>query len=177
METNVISSEIESRKRNFDSHALPHMNSLYRFALYMSGNRSDAEDLVQDTYLRAYRFFDKFEKGTDCKVWLFRTMRNTFVNKCLHDGRRPPTLFITDMEERGVEMLIDPNLEGEVSGDGFGDEVYQAVAKMSDAYRTVVLLADVEEFTYKEIASVIGHSVGTVMSRLHRGRKMLKNIV
>ena len=174
METNILSSENELRQRDFGSHALPHINSLYRFALYMSGNESDSQDLVQDTYLRAYRFFDKFEKGTDCKAWLFTILRNTYINKCRRDRRCPTMLSMTDMEERGMELSDKFHSEDEITGDMFGDEVYEAIAGMPDIYRTVVLLADVEDLSYKDIASVIGHPIGTVMSRLYRGRRILR---
>jgi RNA polymerase sigma-70 factor (ECF subfamily) len=174
METSSVNVEVESKKKSFESLALPHMDSLYRYALYMSGDKNDAEDLVQDTYLRAYKFFDKFEKGTDCRAWLFRIMRNTFINKFRHDKRSPPVLSMSDIAEDKLELPMAPNTEIGIVEDGFSDEVYHAIAEIPEMFRTVVLLADVEDLSYKEIASAIGHPIGTVMSRLHRGRRMLR---
>ena len=174
MENSSINAKVESKKRYFESLAVPHMDSLYRFALYMSGDKNDAEDLVQDTYLRAYKFFDKFEKGTDCRVWLFRIMRNAFINKYRHDKGYPTMLSMSDIEEDKLELPIVSSPEMGIADNDFSDEVYQAIAEMPEIFRSVVMLADVEELSYKEIAALTGHPIGTVMSRLHRGRSMLR---
>jgi RNA polymerase sigma-70 factor (ECF subfamily) len=166
--------ETESGSREFELVALEHMDLVYRCALYMSKNKSDAEDLVQDTYLKAYKFFHKFEKGTNCRAWLLRILRNTFINALRRDNRQPQMVPLPEMVERGVELPGGPDPEDEVFRDALDDDVTAAMDMLPDEYRTAVLLVDVEGMPYKEVADIMDCPIGTVMSRLFRGRKMLR---
>ena len=170
----TINTEVRLKKEKFEEVALEHIDSLYRFALYTVGNESDAQDLVQDTYLKAYRFFDKFEEGTNCKAWLLTILKNTFINTIRRGKRHPQVVYLSEMEGRGVQLSTDGNPEDEVFGNLFDDYISAAMNALPDAYRDAVLLADVEGLSYKEIADMIGCPIGTVMSRLHRGRGMLR---
>jgi RNA polymerase sigma-70 factor (ECF subfamily) len=172
--TETFVDEETLRAEEFQETAVKHLDSIYRFALYMVGNESDAQDLVQDTYLRAFRFFDKFEKGTNCKAWLLKILRNTFINSLRRNKRFPLLVHLTEMEEQGIDLLVEPESEKEVNGELFDDDVTAAVESLPDSYRTVIILADVEGLSYKEIADLIECPIGTVMSRLCRGRRILK---
>ena len=161
---------------------MEHMPSLYTAALRMTRNPSDAEDLVQDTYLKAYRAFDTFQEGTNLKAWLYRILTNTFINSYRAKKRRPEE---TDIED--VESLYLFRRLGGLDGGGMGrsaeDEVLdrftetdvkEALESLPEQFRLAVLLGDVEGFSYKEIAEILGVPIGTVMSRLHRGRRALQ---
>ena len=174
MGTSLLTVETNSRDERFEADALIHMDSVYRSALYMAGNESDAQDLVQDTYLRAYKFFDKFEEGTNCKAWLLKILRNTFINTIRHSSRQLKVVHLADMEDRGLELSSNVNAEDGISGNLLDDEIVDAMNELPLEYRTAVLLADIEMLPYKEIADIISCPIGTVMSRLHRGRKLLK---
>jgi len=174
MGTAAFAIETGSRTERFEEVALAHMDSLYRSALYMARNENDAQDLVQDTYLRAYRFFDKFKEGTNCRAWLLKILRNTFVNTIRGNKRRPQVIHLTEMKDRGTELSADATPEDWVFGNLFDDDIIVAMDELPEEYQTAVLLADVEGLSYKEIADIMDCPTGTVMSRLHRGRKLLK---
>jgi RNA polymerase sigma-70 factor (ECF subfamily) len=170
------------RKREFEEVALPHLGALFNLAINLTRNRKDAEDLVQDAYLRAFRFFDSYEPGTQIRAWLFRILRNTFINRYRAAKVRPEEVHF-DKVEVAYERWIDerflsrhaPITPEQVVMDGvLDDEVRQAVDELPEEYRTVVLLALVEELSYKEIAAALSIPLGTVMSRLHRGRRRLQ---
>ena len=169
-----INTEVEIDVEKFETAALEHMDSLYRYALYMAENESDAQDLVQDTYLRAYRFFDKFEEGTNCKAWLLTILKNTFINTVRRDRKHSQNIRLSEMEDRGVELSVDANPEDMIFGSLFDDDITTAMDSLNVECKTVVLLADVEGLSYKEIARVVGCPIGTVMSRLCRGRRLLR---
>jgi len=162
--------------------ALPHLDALYNLALKLTRNPKDAEDLVQEAYLRAFRFFDSYQTGTHIKAWLFRILRNTFINRYRAAKSRPDEVDFSKIEavyDRVVseEFLQDhqPRDPEEILMDGVLDhEVEEAIARLPDEYRAVVILALVEELSYKEIAATLSIPLGTVMSRLHRGRKQLQ---
>ena len=170
----AIATEIGIKDERFEQVALVHMNSLYRLALSMSRNESDAQDLVQDTYLRAYKFFDKFREGTNCKAWLFRILRNTFINTINHDRARPQVIYLSQMDDKEKKLLSDTDPEDWVFGDLLDDDMVAAMDRLPDEFRTTVLLADVEELSYKEIADAMNCPIATVMSRLHRGHRLLR---
>ena len=158
------------------------MPSLYSAALRMTRNRADAEDLVQETYLRAYRGFDGFESGTNLKAWLYRILTNTYINTYRAKKRRPDETELDDVEDLYLYHRIG-GLEAAMAGrsaedellDRFSEaEVKEAVEDLPENFRMAVLLADVECFSYKEIAEILDIPIGTVMSRLHRGRKALQ---
>ncbi|MDZ7725197.1 MAG: sigma-70 family RNA polymerase sigma factor [candidate division KSB1 bacterium] len=173
----------EQQRQEFENVALEHMDSLYSTALRYTHNVQEAEDLVQDTYMRAYRFFDKYQKGTNFRAWIFRIMTNTFINKYRKKKRQPQKVEL-DKVAFSIKQKDEQKKLGqwykydESRYDGyFDDEVSKALSKLSDYFRIVVLLADVEGFTYKEIAKIIDRPNGTVMSRLFRGRRILKNML
>ncbi len=170
----AVAVDTGSKDHRFEEVALAHMDSIYRSALYMARNENDAQDLVQDTYLRAYKFFDKFQEGTNCRAWLLRILRNTFVNTIRRDKRRPPVIYLPEMQDYGVELRAETDPEDWVFGDVFDDDMTAAMAELPEEYRTAVLLADVEGLSYREIADAMDCPTGTVMSRLHRGRGLLR---
>ncbi len=169
-----INAEAMSKTERFEEIALVHINLIYRCALQMTKNESDAKDLVQETYLKAYRFFDKFRTDTNCEAWLFTILRNIFINAIHRERRHPQTICLPEMEERGMEFSGDADPEDIVFGSLFDDDVTAAMNSLTIEYRTVVLLADIEGFSYREIADRVGCPIGTVMSRLSRGRRLLK---
>ena len=164
----------------FEAVALEHMDALYGSALRLTRNPGDAEDLVQDAYLKAYRFFDSFEKGTNIKAWLFKILTNTFINKYRRKVKEkevaeaPAEDIMVDrfISARHVRALRDP--EGTFFDQLLSDEVVEALDKVPVDFRMVVILADIQGFAYKEIAEIVGCPVGTVMSRLFRGRRILQ---
>src|ERR1700722_10560612 len=161
---------------------MQHMGSLYTAALRMTRNPSDAEDLVQETYLKAYRAFDSFQEGTNLKAWLYRILTNTFINSYRARRRRPEQTELDDVEDLylyrrlgGLEAVTaGRSAEEEVLEHFTEGEVKAAVEELPEQFRMAVLLADVEGFSYKEIADILDIPIGTVMSRLHRGRKALQ---
>jgi RNA polymerase sigma-70 factor (ECF subfamily) len=170
------------RKDEFEEVALPHLDALFNLALNLTRNRKDAEDLVQETFLRAYRFFDTYRKGTHIKAWLFRILRNTFINRYRARKARPEEVEFGAIEatyEQTIEQTFirdrtPPSPEAIVLEGVLDEEIEQAMASLPEEYRTVVLMALLEEMSYKDIAAALSIPLGTVMSRLHRGRKMLQ---
>jgi RNA polymerase sigma-70 factor (ECF subfamily) len=166
----------------FADQAMEFMPSLYSAALRMTRNPSDAEDLVQETYLKAYRAFHTFQEGTNLKAWLYRILTNTFINSYRSKKRRPEQTEIDDVEDLylyrrlgGLEAAAAGRSAEEEVLDHFTDsEVKGALESLPDQFRIAVLLADVEGFAYKEIAEILDIPIGTVMSRLHRGRRALQ---
>jgi RNA polymerase sigma-70 factor (ECF subfamily) len=166
----------------FSDLAMEYMPALYSAALRMTRNPSDAEDLVQETYLKAYRAFGSFEAGTNLKAWLYRILTNTYINTYRAKKRRPEIADVEDVED----LYLYHHLTGPQAG-GLGrsaedealdrftdDDVKAAIESLPDTFRMAVLLADVEGFSYKEIAEITDVPIGTVMSRIHRGRKALQ---
>ena len=167
---------------HFADQAMEYMPSLYSAALRMTRNRADAEDLVQETYLRAYRGFGGFQEGTNLKAWLYRILTNTFINSYRAKKRRPEETELDDVEDfylyrrlGGIdEARISKSAEDTLLELFTDDEVKRALELLPEQFRMAVLLADVEGFSYKEIAEIVDVPIGTVMSRLHRGRKALQ---
>ena len=161
---------------------MPLMDSLYGAALRMTRNPADAEDLVQETYLKAYRGFGGFQEGTNIKAWLYRILTNTYINRYRQQKRRPDETDIDDVEDfylyrrlGGIdEARISKSAEDTMLELFTDDEVKDALESLPETFRMAVLLADVEGFAYKEIAEILDIPIGTVMSRLHRGRKLLQ---
>src|SRR5437588_4643509 len=167
---------------HFADQAMEYMPSLYSAALRMTRNRADAEDLVQETYLRAYRGFGGFQEGTNLKAWLYRILTNTFINSYRAKKRRPDESDIDDVENLYLYRRLG-GLEGAAAGRSAEDEVLdhftesevkEALESLPEQFRIAVLLGDVEGFSYKEIAEILEIPIGTVMSRLHRGRRALQ---
>lgn len=153
----------------FEAEALPHLNDLFRSAARMTMNRGEAEDLVQEVYLQAWKSFHKYEPGTNCRAWLFKIL----FNKLEHHRRRQYTQgrWFAEAEEFVIESVASvPTVEQHLTD----EEVLAALDRLPAQYREVILLADVEEFSYKEVSEVLQVPIGTVMSRLSRGRKQLR---
>lgn len=173
------SAKVDQRKMyaEFEKETIPHMNALYNYALRITGSEDDANDLVQETYLKAFRFFDKFEKGTNSKAWLFRILKNSFINEYRRVKKEPDKVDYEDIENFYENIKADDIKSRHYSMDAFNglmdDEISQAITKLPEDFRTVIILSDIEGFTYEEIADFVDCPVGTVRSRLHRARKML----
>ncbi len=164
----------------FDSEVLPHLDLLYGNALRLTRSKADAEDLVQETILRAFRFFDRFERGSNVKAWLLRIQYNLFVNRYRRGVRERDVRESMAHEPGGRDVLSRTALRALTDPDGDAlrplvqQELAAALEELPEDHRTVVVLADIEELSYKEIAEVLGCPIGTVMSRLHRARRALR---
>ena len=170
----------QERAERFERDAMPFMDQLYGAAMRMTKNPTDAEDLVQETYLKAFGAFTSFTEGTNLKAWLFRILTNTYINIYRKKQRQPyqtPTDELTDGQLHEAESHTPRGLrsaETEALDRLADSDVVEALAAIREDFRLAVYLADVEGFAYKEIAEIMGTPVGTVMSRLHRGRKLLR---
>jgi RNA polymerase sigma-70 factor (ECF subfamily) len=174
----ISDEELKQRKKDFDAEAMPHMNLLHNYAYKITGNQLDADDLLQETFLRAFRFFDKFEKGTNCKAWLFRIMKNLFINKYRKNQKEPGKVDYGEIENFfdniRSEKLDSTDLQEKVFSNLLDDDMTNALNSLQDDFKTVVILCDLEGLSYEEIADFVQCPIGTVRSRLHRGRKMLQ---
>ena len=165
---------------DFNSQVMPFVDSLYNTAYRMTRSAEDAEDLVQETYFKAYKYYDKFEEGTNLKAWLFKILKNTFINNYRKRKLEPRSVDFAEIED-SFERIVrrdaseppsDP--ETDFFSSVLDDDVKKALESLPYDYRMVVVLADLEDFSYKEIAEILDCPVGTVMSRLYRGRKLLE---
>lgn len=171
--------QIVEKRRSFEKEALPHMDALLRTALRMTKNESDAEDLVQETFVKAYRFWDKFEQGSNCRAWLFKIMTNIFINDYRSKSRAPQSVDVDDIDDNYLYRHLttsdhEVNPEGQFFAKIFDDDVKKAIEELPDDFRLVVVLSFLEGFSYQEIADIADLQLGTVKSRLHRGRKLLQ---
>lgn len=164
------------KQERFNKVMVPHMDVLYNYGLYLTGDREAANDLLQETYLKAFRFFEKFEPGTNAKAWLYRIMRNTFINE-YRRVKRLPDLVQYDEQISAYQMLPrdeeKTDLRKQINGELFEDEIAGAIASLPEKFKSVIVLRDVEDLPYEEIADALEIPVGTVRSRLHRARAIL----
>jgi RNA polymerase sigma-70 factor, ECF subfamily len=168
------------QKTDFEREVMPHLPALYGVALRMTKNEGDAEDMVQEAVLRAYRFFDTFEAGTNCKAWLFRILTNVFCNRYREREREQEILNQAESSEANVGQFVGGaprDAESALLGRMLSRDVERALAAVPSEFRLAVILADLEDFSYKEIAEIMECPAGTVMSRLYRGRKVLQRLL
>jgi RNA polymerase sigma-70 factor (ECF subfamily) len=172
----------KKRRARFNDEAMVHLNAMYGLALRLSKNERDAEDLVQETCLKAFQHFDKYTQGTNCKAWLFKILTNTFINR-YRKKQRQRTVLADDMTPSPLARVVaaTPNPiernaadQSELFERLFGDEVSAALEKVPVDFRMAVLLVDLYNFSYKETAEMMRCPIGTVMSRLYRGRRILQ---
>lgn len=179
MET--LSREEKKKQDDFHGEMLPHLDALYNFALHLSSDHEDAEDLVQDTMVKAYRFFHSYEKGTNAKAWLFRILKNSFINRYRKVSKQPNKVDYDEIspfyESIRSEQSETTDMEELMYREMLGDEVTIALQKLPEDFRSVVILCDIDGFTYEEIANMLDVPIGTIRSRLHRGRNLLRSIL
>ena len=174
-------SKVEKDTR-FEAELLPIIDPLYNFAFRLTLDEDDANDLVQETYLKAYRFFDYFEPGTNAKAWLFRILKNSFINDFRKKSKQPAKVDYSEVESyyntEGMdgdgEMATTSDMRSQSVQELIGDEVASALNSLPVDFRTVIILCDLEGFTYEEMAKILDIPIGTVRSRLHRARNFLK---
>jgi len=162
----------------FEKEFMPLIDSLYNFAYRLTLDEDDANDLVQETYLKAYRFFDSYEQGTNAKAWLFRILKNSFINEFRKKSKEPSKVDYNEVEtfynSEDVDENITADLRVESISDMIGDEVANALNTLAVDFRTIIILCDLEGFTYEEMSKILDIPIGTVRSRLHRARNLLK---
>jgi RNA polymerase sigma-70 factor (ECF subfamily) len=167
-----------SKDRIFNKEFLPQMDALYNFAFHLTLDEDDANDLVQETFLKAYRFIDSYQQGTNAKAWLFKILKNGFINEYRKKTKQPSKVdydevaSFHDTDDEGHVEYLD--LRHELFQGMLGDEVSRALNQLPVDFKTIILLCDIEEFSYEEIAKIIDIPIGTVRSRLHRARNILK---
>lgn len=169
----------EQQKQSiFNQEFMPHINSMYNFAYRLTLDPDDAKDLLQDTYLKAFRFIDSFQQGTNAKAWLFRILKNSFINDYRKKSKEPSKVDYQEVESyynsEDVDRQITPDLRVEALQDMIGDEISIALNSLDVDFRTVIILCDLEGFKYEEMAKILDIPIGTVRSRLHRARNLLK---
>jgi RNA polymerase sigma-70 factor (ECF subfamily) len=169
----------KEKRSNFEAEALPHIDALLRTAQRMTKDGNDAEDLVQETYTKAYRFWDRFEPGSNCRAWLFKIMTNIFINEYRSKSRSPVATSIEDIDDSylygqlaGLEPAENP--EQKLFAKILDDDVRKAIESLPEDFRLVAVLSFLEGFSYQEIAEIANLQIGTVKSRMHRGRKLLQ---
>ena len=172
-------------REDFTNDAMQHAPQLFSTAMRMTRNRSDAEDLVQETFIKAWRSFATYQQGTNLRAWLFRIMTNTYINKYNAQQRKPAETELDDVEELFLykrlgavdQSQLSQSAEDQMLSLFTDDEVKKALEELPDQFRIPVLMSDVEGFSYKEIAEILEIPLGTVMSRLHRGRKSMQKML
>ncbi len=175
--TELTKEEVQ-KQSDFEEEIIPHLDAMYNFALRLTSDPNDAEDLVQDTIVKAYRFFSSYEKGTNAKAWLFRILKNSYINNYRKKSKQPNQVDYDEVstfyETIRAERTDTSDLEDRMFRELIDDDISNALEELPEDFRTVVLLCDVEGFTYEEIANMLDVPIGTIRSRLHRGRNLLK---
>lgn len=173
-----LTSVEQKKQKDFDEEIIPHMDALHNFALRLTTDVNDAEDLVQDTIVKAYRFFNSYERGTNAKAWMFRILKNSFINNYRKSSKKPSEVDYDEIasyyESVRAERTETSDLESLMFREMMDDDLSTALLRLPEDFRTVVLLCDVEGYTYEEIANMLDVPIGTIRSRLHRGRNLLK---
>jgi len=168
----------EQKHRIFEAEFLPHIDAMYNFAYRITFDEAAAKDLLQDTYYKAFRFIESFHQGTNAKAWLFRILKNSFINEFRKKNKEPSMIDYQDVEtyynSDDVNEVITSDLRVEVLQDMIGDEVSNALNSLAVDFRIVIILCDLEGFTYEEMSKILDIPIGTVRSRLHRARNLLR---
>ena len=179
IDTPVRNTYSELKKVNvFENEFMPHIDSMYNFAFKLTFDEDEAKDLVQDTFLKAYRFINSFQEGTNAKAWLYRILKNSFINDYRKKSKQPAKVDYQEVEQyynsedTPREATVDLRLE--MTKDMIGDEISNALNSLAVDFRTVIILCDLEGFTYEEMAKILDIPIGTVRSRLHRARNLLR---
>jgi len=188
MNTQTANSPMSDNKKNysekekvsiFENEFMPHIDSMYNFAYKLTFDEEEAKDLVQDTYLKAFRFITSFEKGTNAKAWLFRILKNSFINDYRKKSKQPAKVDYQEVEtyynSENTDQNLTIDLRSETMQNRIGDEVTNALNSLGVDFRIVIILCDLEGFTYEEMAKILDIPIGTVRSRLHRARNLLKD--
>ncbi len=167
------------KQEDFEEEIIPHLDAMYNFALRLTSEREGAEDLVQDTIVKAFRFFSSYENGTNAKAWLFRILKNSYINNYRKKSKQPSQVDYDEIasfyETIRADRTDTSDLENRMYRDLIDDDISLALEQLPEDFRTVVLLCDIEDFTYEEIANMLDVPIGTIRSRLHRGRNLLKS--
>ncbi|WP_425390404.1 sigma-70 family RNA polymerase sigma factor [Ekhidna sp.] len=179
VDTPVKRSYSEAKKvQVFDGEFMPHIDSMYNFAYRLTFDEDEAKDLVQDTYMKAYRFINSFQEGTNAKAWLYRILKNSFINDYRKKSKQPSKVDYQEVEQfynsEDTPSNATVDLRLETTKDMIGDEISNALNSLAVDFRTVVILCDLEGFTYEEMAKILDIPIGTVRSRLHRARNLLR---
>ncbi|SNT02657.1 RNA polymerase, sigma subunit, ECF family [Ekhidna lutea] len=179
VDTPVKRTYSEAKKvRVFDGEFMPHVDSMYNFAYRLTFDEDDAKDLVQDTYMKAFRFINSFQEGTNAKAWLYRILKNSFINDYRKKSKQPAKVDYQEVEQfynsEDTPSTATVDLRLETTKDMIGDEISNALNSLAVDFRTVVILCDLEGFTYEEMAKILDIPIGTVRSRLHRARNLLR---
>jgi RNA polymerase sigma factor (sigma-70 family) len=176
--TSAVPNIMTDKPTLFENEFLPHADALYNFAYHLTYHEEDANDLVQETFLKAYRYMGHYEPGTNAKAWLFKILKNGFINEYRKATKRPNSIDFQEVED--WHQSDDESTQGkldmreEIFAGLMGDEVTKALNALPVDFKTVILLCDIEGFTYEEIAKIVDIPIGTVRSRLHRARQLLK---
>lgn len=173
-----MSYESKDKQRVFNQEFMPHIDAMYNFAFRLTLDEDDAKDLVQETFMKSYRFINSFETGTNAKAWLFRILKNSFINNYRKKSKQPSKVDYQEVESfynsDSVNENITTDLRVETVQHLIGDEITNALNSLDVDFRTVIILCDLEGFTYEEMAKILDIPIGTVRSRLHRARNLLK---
>ena len=175
----ALEETVPKSEKIFEKEFLPQIDALYTFAYHLTYDEDDANDLVQETYLKAFRFIDRYHEGTNAKAWLFKILKNAFINQYRKNSKQPTKVdfeeIISFHDEENTSYSGYLDLREEMFEHMIGDEVTNAINSLPVDFRVVILLCDIEGFTYEEISKIVNIPIGTVRSRLHRARNMLKD--
>lgn len=175
--------DAQRARREFEAEALQHLDVMYQTAYHLTRNQAEAEDLVQETCLRAFRHWDQYKKGTNCRAWLLRILRNNFINECRRKHRQEARVDYTELDKYYSQLVEAATLQTqkdpseELFSNLVDDEIIEAINQLPEEFREVVILSDLQDLSYKEIAEVLDCPIGTVRSRLSRGRKILQSLL